>query len=357
MKYTLLDYCKEAFYYQFHHIYFDESIQILDRNFSYDDFLLMVDYYLNNSCSREERKIYRKIENIKKMKQFAIVMKKHGDSLDYTADYLMNRKITLKMVNSIFTKIEEVQEYMPEEWHYLNSLLTVMEEKSNKKKLADGARKEQVKNIQTQNRNKKVQMIKSVVEDFLSEKNYIPIFQYYCALNYLSLTTVNKALPLLKTAYPDLYNRFLEKDSKKDSIEYKDQLSVVLDNTFLLLSNATYQAYTQNREPDLVDYYKTVPFSFYGLIKVVNQLCTKNENEIVRNFYHDLRYFPHFFEYEKYIAETLSSMSDSYSEEEEKEVCQKLEKIGFPVLSIDRFNHTGIPFSDNKEVVTKVYFK
>ena len=38
------------------------------------------------------------------MKQFAIVMKKHGDSLDYTADYLMNRKITLKMVNSIFLK-------------------------------------------------------------------------------------------------------------------------------------------------------------------------------------------------------------------------------------------------------------
>ena len=65
--------------------------------------LFGLDDCLINSPSSAEKAMerefdYDKIENIKKMKQFAIVMKKHGDSLDYTADYLKFRTPVQKKI-------------------------------------------------------------------------------------------------------------------------------------------------------------------------------------------------------------------------------------------------------------------
>lgn len=355
-QYTLIDYCKEAFYYSLHHIYFDDTIQILDSFFSMDDVCFMANHYLEQSSTDEEKKIYEKVEKIKKLKQYSIVMKRQGQPIDSIAEYLEHRKITKYMVETLLIRVDKIKKYMPEEWEYLNSLVKQMSKDSEEKYQEAISRKKKKRSLQSQRKDENIQKIKVIMEDFLSDKNYIPIFQYYCSLNYISLTTVNKYMYSFKIAYPDLYHQFLEKDSKKDSTEYKDQLMSFVDNVLLMVSDVVYTAYSQNRDPDLIDYYKNIPVSYYGLLKTVNQFYTKKENNLLRSFYHDIKSYSHFFAYEKYISETLSSMSDSYSEEEEKNVCQKLEKIGFPILTIARFNHTGLDFNGTDKV-TKVYFK
>lgn len=323
-KYTKLDYEKAAYEYYLHNELLEDTVKLLDQVFSSSEVYTMKEHYVYQIATKEERKIYQSVMRVHGLQDYLTVMRTKNMSFEYAIKYLERRNIKVKQINVLLQKLDRYQQYIPEEYQYIETLA----KKYNKETEKLQNQKELAMKIKEKEKMERIRKAVDFIEFYLSSANPIPVYDLHCEYTGIVQSEMTYNIAYLKRYEPELCARFEEFVAQENSKENIERLFQFINPIYKKAEQIVKEFEKEGETPDLIDYYENIKFPYPFLLKIMKRYYTKKENDILRSFHKQSIHSGRVIDS---ISDSIVINGVSFTSAEQYKILEWLQENNFPI--------------------------